>query len=98
MRKTPISLLVFLTISLPFAHAQGTVPTFQRTIGAGSYTLVGRDPVQGGVTTIPTVLVPITLSLDAKTLAGKPFLMDAAPDVQSILRSPVLSNFAFPSG
>ncbi|MBV8808175.1 MAG: glycoside hydrolase [Acidobacteriaceae bacterium] len=93
-----MSLLVFLTISLPFAHAQGTVPTFQRTIGAGSYTLVGRDPVQGGVTTIPTVLVPITLSLDAKTLAGKPFLMDAAPDVQSILRSPVLSNFAFPSG
>ena len=63
-----------------------------------SYTLVGRDPAQGGTTTIPTVLVPVTLSFEAKKTAGKPFLMDAAPDVPRVLRSPVFSNFAFPSG
>jgi chitinase len=44
------------------------------------------------------VLVPITLSFDAKKIAGKPFLMDAAPDVPRVLGSPVFSNFAFPSG
>ncbi len=98
LRTTPICLLVLLTISPQFANAQGTVPTFQRTVGPGSYTLVGRDPAQRGVTTIPTVLIPIMLSLDAKKIAGNPFLMDAAPDVQAVLRSPVFSKFAFPSG
>jgi chitinase len=74
------------------------VPTFEHTIGQNSYTLVGRDPVQGGTTTIPTVLVPITLSFDSKKTAGKPFVMDAAADVTHVLRSPVFSKFAFPSG
>ena len=55
-------------------------------------------PAQGGTTTIPTVLVPITLSFEAKKTAGKPFVMDAAPDVPRVLRSPVFSKFAFPSG
>ena len=74
------------------------MPTFQHAAGQGSYTLVGRDPAQGGATTIPTVLVPVTLSFDAKKTAGKPFVMDAAPDVPRVLRSPVFSKFAFPSG
>src|SRR5437016_2560494 len=86
--------LLFLLISLRSAHAQGTVPTFQY----GSYTLVGRDPAGGGITSVPTVLVPIMLSFEAKKTAGKPFIMDAAPDVQRVLRSPVFSQFAFPSG
>jgi chitinase len=90
--------LLFLLVLLHVALAQSTVATFQRTLGQGSYTLAGRDPAQGGVTTIPTVLVPITLSFDAKKTAGKPFLMDAAPDVPRVLRSPVFSKFAFPSG
>jgi chitinase len=71
---------------------------FQRTVGQGSYTIVGRDPAQGGVTTIPTVLVPITLSFDSKKIGGKPFLMDAGPDVPRVLHSPVFARFAFPSG
>src|ERR1035437_8968939 len=96
MRITSISLLFLLVLPLHFACAQSTVPTFQHAAGQGSYTLVGRDPAQGGATTIPTVLVPITLSFDAKKTV--PFIMDAAPDAPRVLRSPVFSRFAFPSG
>ena len=98
MRTKLISLFFLFVLPLRFARAQGTVPTFQHAVGQGSYTLVGRVPARGGVTTIPTVLVPITLSFDAKKAAGKPFIMDAAPDVPRLLRSPVFSKFAFPSG
>src|SRR5882757_323061 len=80
--------LLFL-LALPLC----AIPTFHVTAGQGSYTLVGRDPAQGGTTTIPTVLVPIVLSFD-----GKNVVMDAAPDVARVLRSPVFSNFAFASG
>src|ERR1039458_757227 len=91
-------LVFLLVLPLQFAHAQSGVPTFQHAVGQGSYTLAGRDPAQGGVTTIPTVLVPITLAFEAKKTAGKSFVMDAAPDVPRVLRSPVFSKFAFPSG
>jgi chitinase len=69
--------------------AQGAVPTFQYN----SYTLAGSDPAQSGSTTIPTVLVPVTLSFEAKKS-----VMDAGPDVALVLRSPVFATFAFPSG
>lgn len=85
-------------LPLGFAHAQGTVPTFQQTIGQGSYLLVGRDPARRGVTTIPTVLVPLKLSFEAKKARGKPFVMDASPDVRRVLRSPIFSDFAFAAG
>lgn len=97
MQFKSISLLLFL-LPLQYAHAQGTVPTFQHAAGQESYTFAGRDPAQGGTTTIPTVLVPVTLSFDTKKTAGQPFLMDAAKDVPGVLRSPVFSNFAFPTG
>ena len=90
---------VVALLCLPLlAQAQGAVPTFQHAAGQGSYTLVGRDPSPGGATTIPTVLVPVALSFEARKIAGKPFVMDAAPDVASVLRSPLFSKFAFPSG
>ncbi len=73
MRIKSICVLVLLDLSLQPAHAQGTVPTFVHSTAHGSYTLAGRDPGQGGTTTIPTVLVPIALSFDAKKTAGKPF-------------------------
>jgi chitinase len=99
MRIKSASLVVLLGLPLDFALAQGTIPTFRHAVGQASYTLAGGDPAKGGATTIPTVLVPITLSFDSKkTAAGKPFLMDAAADVQGILGSPVFSNFAFPAG
>src|SRR5260370_2531517 len=97
MRIQSLCLLLLAPCLRP-ACAQSTVPTFQHTIAQGSYTLVGRDPAQGGTTTIPTVLVPITLSFEARKTAGKPFIMDAAPDVPRLLRSPVFSRFDFPSG
>jgi chitinase len=98
MRIRSISLLFLLVLPLQYARAQGTVPTFQHTVDQGAYTLVGRDRARGGATTIPTVLVPITLAFDSKRIVGKPFLMDAAPDVAGVLRSPVFSKFAFPMG
>ena len=93
-----ISLMSLLVASVNCLYGQGTVPTFNHVIGQSSYTLVGRDQARGGTTTIPTVLVPITLSFDAKKAAGKPFVMDATADVMSILHSPIFSSFAFTSG
>ncbi|HMH14860.1 MAG TPA: chitinase [Edaphobacter sp.] len=98
MRIKSICLLFPFVLSLQSAHSQGTVPTFVYSAGQSSYTLVGRDPAQGGTTTIPTVLVPVTLSFEAKKTAGKPFVMDAAADVSHILRSPIFSEFAFAPG
>lgn len=98
MRIRFIRLFFLVVLPLHLAHAQGTVPIFQHTVGQRSYILVGRDPAQGGVTAIPTVLVPLRLSFDARKAIGKPFIMDAAPDVPRVLRSPVFSRFAFPSG
>ncbi|MGC1461358.1 MAG: chitinase [Terracidiphilus sp.] len=97
IRTESIGLLFLLLSPLYQVHAQGTVPTFDRAAGGRSYTLVGRDPAQGGVTVIPTVLVPISLSFDAKKIAGKPFIMDAGADVPRVLHSPVFSKFAFAS-
>src|SRR5208283_4374222 len=93
-----LTVLFLFVLSLRFVHAQGTVPTFQHAVGQGSYTLLGRDPAQGGVTTITTLLVPIALAFEAKKPAGKPFIMDAGQDVNSILHSPIFSQFDFPSG
>jgi chitinase len=98
MRFKLIWLLFLLDLSLYPAHAQGTVPTFERSAGQNSYTLAGRDPVEGGTTTIPTVLVPITLSFAAREPTGDPFVMAAAADVPRLLRSPIFSRFAFAPG
>src|SRR5690349_24821718 len=78
--------------------AQPNVPTFNDTVGGVTYRLLGEDPARGGTTTIATVLVPINLSFEAKKSNGKPFIMDAAPDVPRVLESPVFSKFTFPSG
>ena len=91
------SLLPFL-IAAHSVLAQGTVPTFRVTAGSASFTLAGRDPAAGGATTIPVLLVPVALSFESSKAAGKPFVMEAAPDVPAILRSPVFSAFPFPAG
>jgi chitinase len=98
MRIRPSSLLLLLVLSLHFAQAQGTVPSFARTVGQSTYTLVGQDPAQGGTTTIPTVLVPIALSFESRKINGKPFVLNAASDVPSILASPIFSRYAFAPG
>lgn len=93
-----IALVCCALLPLGGAYAQDAIPAFQHTVGGHTYTLAGGDPARGGVTTIPTVLVPIALSLEAKESAGRAFVMDARPDVDRVLRSPVFSKFSFPSG
>jgi chitinase len=98
MRMRSVFLLHLFVLSLHVAQAQGTVPTFQHTIGQNSYTLVGRDPALGGTSTIPTILVPIALSFESKKVDGHPFVLNAAVNVPDLLASPVFSNFAFGPG
>ena len=98
MRMKLVGLLL-LVVSMRGAMAQGTVPTFTHAAAGKTYTLVGGDPAKGGTTTVPTVLVPVTLEFEAKkTAAGKAFAMDAKADVPRVLRSPVFAKFAFASG
>jgi chitinase len=95
----PVCLILsLLALSLQAASGQGTVPTFKTTAGQNTYTLLGQDPAQGSTTTVPTVLVPISLSFESKKVDGKPAALDAAGSVPSILASPVFSDFAFASG
>ncbi len=89
-----VCVLSFLCLSIPPSHAQGTVPTFTRSIGGSTYTLAGRDPASSGTTTIPTVLVPITLTFEGPKAAQ----MSATADVPRILKSPIFTRFAFSTG
>src|SRR6185312_1606331 len=98
MRKFCIWLFIFCALSWCSASGQGTAPTFQYRTSNFSYTLAGQDPEQGGTTTISVVLVPLTLSFEAGTTHDSPFTMDAARDVQEILRSPVFAKFHFETG
>jgi chitinase len=92
------SVLLLSLLSPRLAVAQGTVPTFEYTVGQTKYVLMGSDPVHGRTTTVPTVLVPLTLAFEAKKIAGKPYIMDATPDIPRVLGSPIFSNFSFPGG
>jgi chitinase len=88
---------------LPSTYAQTLMPTFTRTYTARgqdySYTVVGGDPAKGGTTRIPTVLAPITLTIEAPMDAeGRKAVLDATPDVDRVLRSPIFSRYPFPSG
>ncbi|GGA79204.1 hypothetical protein GCM10011507_33050 [Edaphobacter acidisoli] len=98
MRSTFLCLFSLLVFPLQAAQAQGTVPVFTHTAGQASYTFTGSDPAQQTVTTIPTLLVPITLSFEAKKIGGKSFELSADADVPRVLGSPVYSKFAFASG
>lgn len=97
MKLTPLCLFAILISQAPTTYAQGTVPTFRYSAANGSsYTLFGRDPAQGSVTTVPTVLVPLILSFERK-ISGNRFVLDPKPDVPAVLNSPVFSNFPFAS-
>src|SRR5690349_8081647 len=99
MRKFCVWLFIFCALSCYSAWGQGTAPTFQYHTSNLSYTLAGHDPAQGGTTVIPVVLVPLTLSFEAGSTHGSSSIMDAAPDVQHILHSPVFATSSFaPAG
>jgi chitinase len=96
MRNVFLSLL-FVFAWLGAARAEGTVPIFQQAVGPASYAIAGNAPA-AATTTIPTLLVPIALSFEARKIAGKPFVMNAVPEVPRLLGSPIFSRFAFPTG
>ncbi len=99
MKQSLIYLTALLAALVPAVVAQGTVPVFERAAGGGSYVFAGGDPAQHGVTTIPTLLVPVALSFESKKAAGGgPFVLNADADVARVLRSPVFSKFAFAPG
>ncbi len=99
MRPNRTHLIIILTLlSIYAGRAQGTVPAFLFSVGQSSYTIAGADLAQNHTTFIPTVIVPVTLSFEAKKVDGKPFVMDAGPDVARVLRSPIFEKFAFPAG
>jgi len=91
MRKIVFGLLALLVLP-QLARAQGAVPTFKVTAGAAALTVAGNAPADA-TTTIPTLLVPVTLVFEA----GKT-VMDARPDVKRVLASPIFARFPFPSG
>ena len=91
MRNLTFGLILLLALP-QLAQAQGTVPTFKVTAGAATLTVAGNAPADA-TTTIPTLLVPVTLAFEA----GKK-VMDARADVPRVLRSPIFSRFAFPTG
>ena len=64
-----------------------------------SYTMLGTNPAQGGVTTnIPTVLVPIRLTVPDYLVKGQPLVLDATPTMPDILNSPIFTASKFDSG
>ncbi len=87
--------LVLAGVGAGTAFGQGTAATFRYTTSHGAVTLPGRDPAQGGSTTIPTVLVPVKLQFDARSGGGRAQVLDAAGVVQEVLRSPVFAKAAF---
>src|ERR1700733_12333375 len=94
--------LLLLPPSMITTLAQSTLPTFTRSYHAAgqdySYTVVGGDPAKGSTTTIPTVLVPITLTIEASMDAtGRKAVLDATTDVAAVMRSPIFAKYRFPS-
>jgi chitinase len=86
---------IFFALASGLGFGQGTAPTFPYNTSHGRVTLPGRDPAQGGTTTIATVLVPVRLVFDAGGTAGKPLTLDSAGDVPRVLESPVFANAPF---
>ncbi len=64
-----------------------------------SYTLLGTDPAAGPATTvIPTVLVPIRLTVSDYIVHGQPLVLDAAPTMPDVLASPIFQKSKYDSG
>ncbi len=64
-----------------------------------SYTLVGTDPSLGAaVTTIPTTIVPIRLTIPDYLVNGEPLVLDGTKAMRSVLNSPIFHNSDYDSG
>lgn len=89
--------LFFLLLSLG-GRASSQVPTFRRATQVRDITVVGRDPAQGGATVIPTLVVPVTLNFESRTIASKSVSLMATGDVRPLLQSPIFVPFRFNGG
>ncbi len=64
-----------------------------------SYTLLGTDPAQGPASTIiPTVIVPIRLTIPDYLVNGQPLVLDGARTMHSVLNSPIFHVSNYDSG
>lgn len=109
MRNVSLYLLLSTALSAQSVSTQTaasptirTVPTFTGSfITDGkqySYTFGGAAPQAGGTTTIPTVLVPLTLSFNATSDGNHKAVLSAEPEIREILHSPIFKPFAFTTG
>jgi chitinase len=95
MRNAGFLLMISFLLAGVAGYGQGTAPVFRYNTAHGPITLPGRDPAQGGTTVIPTLLVPVRLQFDGSSPAGTSVTLDAAPDTQQVLRSPIFSKAPF---
>ncbi len=109
---TRISLLLFLGlfVTVQSGFAQNAAPQIVRTVPTYtgsfvtdgkqySYTIAGQKPESGGTTTIPTVVVPLSLYFATSGgRAGHKVEMDAGSIVPEVLHSPIFQAFPFATG
>ncbi|HEY3940251.1 MAG TPA: chitinase [Bryobacteraceae bacterium] len=83
----------------PPLKAVKTVPTFTGSFSTDgrqySYTMAGQKPDMGGTTTIPAVLVPLSLSFHS---GGHAVVLNTKGDVAEILQSPIFAPYEFSTG
>lgn len=79
-------------------RAWSQVPTFRHSTSQGDITVVGNDPTQGGKTEVPTVVVPVTLEFQSRTIRGKSVSLTTGDDIPLLLESPIFVPFRFNSG
>jgi len=88
------------------AERAGTLTTLPHWQGSFSihdkeyhYTIVGGDPAHAEPTTIPTVIVPIRLTVSDYSEDGvNPLVLDATPIVRDILHSPIFEKSNYITG
>ena len=96
-------LLVFEFACRQSSEGSRVIPTFTGSFAADgkqySYTMAGRKPDLGGTTTIPTVLVPISVSFEAQNgQIHRQEAISADEIVSEVLQSPIFQMFSFATG
>lgn len=86
---------VFLVSLLATAPATAAVPTFLHETSSGAYTIMGKAPATGATTTIPTLLVPVSLVFAPQWSGDRATVFDPGPDVKAVLHSPVFAQAGF---
>jgi chitinase len=80
-----------------------TIPTFTNSFVTNgkqySYTVAGQKPEAGGTTTIPAVVVPLSLSFEAGGgRNGQKVVMNVEDELPAILHSPIFESHTFGTG